>query len=200
MLRIGITGGIGSGKTTVANLFARQGIPVIDSDVIARSLLAPGEDSYNKVVNNYGESILRPDKSIDRTKLKNLVFSNKHSKKKLEEILHPEVRKRIVSEINKLTSSYCIIVVPLLIEAGFLDLVDRVLVIITDKELQISRVVERDGMSREEIIKIINSQSTNQEKLEIADDVINNDEDNHSLIRQVEGLHKKYMALSLQSS
>lgn len=196
MLRIGITGGIGSGKTTVANLFAELNIPIIDSDEIARSLLDPGEETYGSVVNTFGKSILLTNKSINRSKLRNLIFSDDNSKKLIEEILHPEVHKKIVNETSKLQSPYCIIVIPLLLEADFLDLVDRVLVVDADESVRIARVFERSGMSRQEIIKIINSQSSNHAKLKIADDVIHNNNNENSIAQQVEELHEKYMALS----
>lgn len=198
MLRIGITGGIGSGKTTVANLFAKMGIPVIDSDIIARSLLEPGEETYDNVVNLLGKNILLANKSIDRSRLRNLIFTNEKSKKQLEEILHPEVRNKIISETKKLQSPYCIIVVPLLLEADFLDLVDRVLVVTANDSVRISRIVERNGLSEPEIKKIIDSQSSDQDKLKIADDVIENSS-NNPVAEKVENLHAKYMALSLET-
>jgi dephospho-CoA kinase len=196
MLRIGVTGGIGSGKTTIANLFAKLGVPVIDADEIARTLLEPGKETYNKVVARFGDNILQADKSINRSELRELVFSDKDNKKLLENILHPEVYKQIVNEVSKLQSAYCIIVVPLLIEADFLDLVDRVLVIDADESVRITRVMERNGMARQDIENIINSQSSNQEKLKIADDVINNSGDETALTQQVNELHKKYTLLS----
>lgn len=196
MLRIGVTGGIGSGKTTIANLFAKLGVPVIDADEIARTLLEPGKETYNKVVARFGDNILQADKSINRSELRELVFTDKDNKKLLENILHPEVHKQIVNEISKLQSAYCIIVVPLLIEADFLDLVDRVLVIDADESVRITRVMERNGMARQDIENIINSQSSNQEKLKIADDVIDNNDDKTAIAQQVNELHKKYTLLS----
>lgn len=196
MLRVGITGGIGSGKTSVANSFAKLGIPVVDSDVIARSLLEPGEDAYKRVVREFGESILESSKSINRSKLRDLVFSNKNNRERIENILHPEVRKKILSDINKLESPYCIIVIPLLVEAGFLDLVDRVLVVDADESVRIARVMERDNISRQDVKKIIDSQATNQARLDIADDIINNNDSKKAIAQQVNELHNKYLLLS----
>lgn len=196
MLRIGITGGIGSGKTTIANLFLDLGVPVIDSDVIARSLLDPGEKSYTEVVNLFGNDILNEDKTINRSKLRDIVFSNPNSKNKLESIIHPEVRKKISSEVITVNSPYCIIVVPLLIEANFLDLVDRTLVVNAKKSIRIQRIITRDNLSKEDVEKIIGSQSSDADKLKIADDVIENNNSNNSVFDEVKKLHEKYLSLS----
>ena len=195
MLRIGLTGGIGSGKSTVAALFEHHGIPVIDADKISHALLEPGQDAYKKVVKLFGEEILNDNKSINRNKLRDLVFSDPKNKIKLENIIHPEVYSNIVTETSKLQTAYCIIVVPLLVEAGFLDIVDRVLVIDADEPERIKRIAKRDGMSAQEIKKIIESQSSRQEKLKIADDIINNN-DKNLLADQVKALHEKYMNIT----
>lgn len=196
MLRVGITGGIGSGKTSVADSFAELGVPVIDSDVIARLLLVPGEDAYKQVVDKFGESIVLEDRSIDRSRLRDLVFSDKNNRELIENILHPEVRKKITSDVSKLQSPYCIVVVPLLIETDFINLVDRILVVDADEDIRINRVMERDNMSRKDVVKIINSQSTNQAKLEVADDILDNNSNKKAIAQQVGELHKKYLSLS----
>jgi len=195
MLRIGITGGIGSGKSTVADSFARLGIPVIDSDVIARSLLNPGTHSYAETIRIFGKDILK-NNLIDREKLRKKIFSDKESRNRLEQLLHPQVRKIILEETGKINAPYCIIVVPLLIEAGFLDLVDRVLVVNTNNSTRIDRIQARDAMSTEEINNIIQSQSTTSEKLGYANDVVDNNGDQEMVKRQVEELHGKYLRLS----
>ncbi|MFV1992973.1 MAG: dephospho-CoA kinase, partial [Acidiferrobacterales bacterium] len=182
MLRIGLTGGIGSGKSTVAELFKHRGAPVIDADEISHSLLEPGQATFKNVVKLFGEEILSDNKSINRNKLRDLVFSDINNRKKLENIIHPEVYNNIVTEVNKLQADYCIIVVPLLVEAGFLDLADRVLVIDADEPVRIKRIAKRNGMSEQEIGKIIKSQSSPQEKLKIADDIINNNGDKNLLV------------------
>ncbi len=193
MLRIGLTGGIGSGKSTVAELFKHHGVPVIDADEISHALLEPGQATFKNVVKLFGEEILSDNKSINRNKLRDLVFSDIKNRKKLENIIHPEVRKNIVTEVNKLQAAYCIIVVPLLVEADFLDLVDKVLVIDADEPERIKRIAIRNSMSELEIDKIIKSQSSRQKKLKIADDIINNNFDKNLLADQVDALHEKYM-------
>ena len=196
MLRIGLTGGIGSGKSTVAELFKHHGVPVIDADEISHALLEPGQATFKNVVKLFGEEILSDNKSINRNKLRDLVFSDIKNRKKLENIIHPEVRKNIVTEVNKLQAAYCIIVVPLLVEADFLDLVDKVLVIDADEPERIKRIAIRNSMSELEIDKIIKSQSSRQKKLKIADDIINNNFDKNLLADQVDALHEKYMKLA----
>ncbi len=196
MLRIGLTGGIGSGKSTVAALFEHHGIPVIDADEISHTLLEPGQAVYKNVVNKFGENILGDNKTINRNKLRDLIFSDIEHRKKLENIIHPEVRNNIVTGVTSLHTSYCIIVVPLLVEAGFLDLVDRVLVIDADESERIKRITERNGMSEQDIDKIIRSQSSRQEKLKVADDIINNNYDKNLLANQVQELHEKYTKIA----
>ncbi len=196
MLRIGLTGGIGSGKSTVAALFEHHGIPVIDADEISHTLLEPGHAVYKNVVNKFGENILGDNKTINRNKLRDLIFSDIENRKKLEHIIHPEVRNNIVTGVTSLHTSYCIIVVPLLVEAGFLDLVDRVLVIDADESERIKRITERNGMSEQDIDKIIRSQSSRQEKLKVADDIINNNYDKNLLASQVQELHEKYTKIA----
>jgi len=147
----------------------------------------------------FGKNILGDNKTINRKKLRDLIFSDIEHKKKLENIIHPEVRNNIVTGVTSLHTSYCIIViivVPLLVEAGFLDLVDRVLVIDADESERIKRITERNGMSEQDIAKIIRSQSSRQEKLKVADDIINNNYDKNLLASQVQELHEKYTKIA----
>ena len=196
MLRIGLTGGIGSGKTTVAELFARRGILVIDADAVARRLAARGQPAFHHIVERFGKEILGADREIDRQRLRARVFNNPHERRQLEAILHPRVRAAMHQETEALHAPYCILAIPLLIEAGFLDLVDRVLVVDADEQLQIQRVMARNNMDAEAVKKILASQISRLQRLGHAHDCIVNDADLKHLEREVERLHQAYVALA----
>ena len=196
MLRIGLTGGIGSGKSTVAGLFARRAVPIIDADEIARRLASPGQPAHQPIIDRFGSGILGADRAIDRRKLRLRVFANAAERQQLEAILHPLVRQAIQQELRGLDAAYCVISVPLLIEANLIDMVDRVLVVDAGEEQQIQRVMARNGMSETEVRQILASQLTRTERLRHADDRIVNDADLRHLESAVELLHKTYMALA----
>jgi dephospho-CoA kinase len=199
MLRIGLTGGIGSGKSTVAELFARRAVPIIDADEIARRLASPGQPAHQPIIDRFGTGILGNDQAIDRRKLRLRVFANAAERKQLEAILHPLVRQTIEQELNRLDAAYCIISAPLLIEANLIDMVDRVLVVDADEDQQIRRVVARNGMSEMEVRQVLASQLTRAERLRHADDRIVNNADLSHLERAVGQLHQTYMALAANS-
>lgn len=196
MLRIGLTGGIGSGKTTVADMLANHGVPVIDADEIARALVAPYQPAYDEIIEAFGRDIVDGDGNIDRDKLRRLVFDDTQRRRELEAILWPRVRTEIHHQSVELDAPYCIIVIPLLIEADQLDLVERVLVVDLDEEKQLQRVGARIGLSEAEVRKIIAAQIERSERLRHADDVIENNADMASLKAQVEKLHRRYLALA----
>jgi dephospho-CoA kinase len=196
MLRIGLTGGIGSGKTTVADMLANHGVPVIDADEIARALVAPHQPAYDEIIEAFGRDIVDGDGNIDRDKLRRLVFDDTQRRRELEAILWPRVRTEIHHQSVELDAPYCIIVIPLLIEADQLDLVERVLVVDLDEEKQVQRVGARIGLSEAEVRKIIAAQIERSERLRHADDVIENNADMASLKAQVEKLHRRYLALA----
>lgn len=196
MLRIGLTGGIGSGKSTVAEQFARRGVPIIDADDIARRLASPGQPAHQAIIDRFGSGILGDGQTIDRRKLRLRVFTDAAERKHLEAILHPLVRAAIQETLNQLEAAYCIISVPLLIEANLIDMVDRVLVIDADEKQQIQRVMARNGMSEQEVRRILASQLTRSERLRHADDHIVNDADLQYLENAVEQLHQTYRTLS----
>ena len=196
MLRIGLTGGIGSGKTTVADMFANHGVPTIDADEIARALVAPYQPAYDEIIDAFGRDIVDGDGNIDRDKLRRLVFDDTQRRRALEAILWPRVRTEIHHQSVELDAPYCIIVIPLLIEADQLDLVERVLVVDLDEEKQVQRVGARIGLSEAEVRKIIAAQIERSERLRHADDVIENNADMASLEAQVEKLHRRYLALA----
>ena len=195
MLKIGLTGGIGSGKTTVTQKFSSLGVPVIDADEISRELVKPGQPAFAEIVNEFGNKVLTTSGEIDRQYLRDLIFSDARSRVKLESILHPLIRLKMSRQIESLDNPYCIISIPLLIETGQADLADRILVLDVPRELQVRRTMERDNTSAEAVEAVITSQVDNQTRLSLADDVLNNSGDIKDLLQQVEALNEKYKAL-----
>ena len=171
-------------------------VPVIDADVIARALLEPGTDATQQVVQEFGEGITSGDGSIDRKKLRQRVFDDPDARKTLEAILHPIVHETIQREAAALTSPYCIVVIPLLFEAGHQDLVDRILVVDSTRKNQVMRVKTRDGSSEQEIRKILDSQLTSAERIARADDVIENNNGIEQLETRVRELDAVYRDLA----
>lgn len=193
---VGLTGGIGSGKTTVANAFFRQGITVIDADIIARQVVEPGCDALRAIVEKFGPKILHPDGTLNRSTLREYIFSNDDNKAWLNALLHPIIRQIMVSQIKTVTSAYCLLVVPLLTENGLETLCNRVLVVDASKKNQIQRTIARDNQSIKQVQNIIASQANREARLAIADDVLKNDKSERELITQVTVLHRKYLALA----
>ncbi|MCW9012707.1 MAG: dephospho-CoA kinase [Gammaproteobacteria bacterium] len=196
MLVIGLTGGIGSGKSTVADLFSKLGVPIIDTDILARKIVEPGQIALQKLKNFFGNSIIDQQGCLNRKKLAELIFNDESKRKKLESILHPEITRLMQHQLGQLDSAYAIVVIPLLVETEQNKLVDRVLLVDCSQQQQIQRVLNRDERSQEQIEAIIKSQASAEERLSVADDVINNRENTGSLSDQVEELHKKYLKLS----
>lgn len=197
MLRIGLTGGIGSGKSIVAALFASKGVPVIDTDEIARDVARIGAPAYAAMVKVFGQTILDAAGAIDRARLRERVFSDPHARRQLEEILHPRIRAEVEVQLAHLSAAYCVIVVPLLIETDFAALVDRVLVVDTEKALQISRTMARNDLPRATVEAILAAQTDRTTRRARADDVIVNNGDISMLAPQVAALHERYLDLSL---
>lgn len=192
---IGLTGGIGSGKTTVSHLFQKLGVPIIDADVISHQLTEKNQLAYHKIIAHFGESILSKDNTINRTKLREIIFKNPLEKKWLEDLLHPLIRQTIRDEIKKVTTPYCICVIPLLLESkGNYAFLDRILVVDTPITLQLERVKKRDQNNQVLIEKIISSQATREARLKIADDVLTNDVDLNALEKQVRELHARFIS------
>ena len=185
---IGLTGGIGSGKSAAANFFQNEGISVIDTDQLARKVIEKDTPGYSKVVDSFGANILDNNDSIDRAKLREAVFHDSEKRKILESITHPLVRELMVQKISSSTSPYSIIMVPLIFETKSAKNYDRVLVIDCDVEIQLERAMARDENSADLIQKIIDSQCSRSERLSIANDVIPN---NHS----IEDLQKRSLAM-----
>jgi dephospho-CoA kinase len=196
MLIVALTGGIGSGKSTVANAFARRGVPLIDTDLIARELVTPGRPALEDIVVRFGESVLTTDGQLDRDRLRDIVFTSPEQRAALEQILHPRIRQEVQSRLNELTAPYCLVIIPLLIETGDYPFVDRVLLVDTSEEEQVRRTMARDKLDRRQVEQILASQSTRKQRREFADDIIDNSVAIEDLEQQVESLHDKYLQLA----
>lgn len=191
-LVIGLTGGIGSGKTIVAKLFANLGIDIIDTDQIAHNIVQPGSDLLHQIVAHFGQQILNVDGSLNRQQMRKIIFQDSHAKHWLEQLLHPIIYRHMYQQIQQATSPYCVVIIPLLIETHIPYPIDKILVIDATEELQIQRTISRDNITTEEVQAIMHAQATREERLKIADDVIDNNQDIAHLEQQVNTLHKKY--------
>lgn len=196
MLTIGLTGGIGSGKSTVAYLFSERHIPIIDADKIARELTEANQPDFTKIVEHFGPTIITQDNQLDRKKLRLIIFADEKEKKWLEQLLHPSIQKKMQEEIKNKTASYCIAVIPLLIEAEVYSFIDRILVVDTTQDLQIERVIARDNLPRSHIETILKAQIPRTDRIAKAHDVITNNGKIDDLIPQVEKLHLFYLGLA----
>jgi len=196
VLKIGLTGGIGSGKTTVARLFAELNSPVLDADAIAHQLVAKGQPALTRIQEAFGTDILKPDGALNREALRDLVFSVPGQKQKLEAILHPLIYKTLQAELEQMSAPYCIVCIPLLFETNMTHFVDRILVVDCPVETQIERVKNRDHMSMERIESIIASQASRALRKSKADDLIDNSKTDSGLAEQVKKLHNLYISLS----
>src|SRR5579872_6256546 len=200
MFVVGLTGGIGSGKSTVAALFHAKGVPIIDADELARTVTQPGAPVLKKIVELFGSDIVLPNEHLDRAKLRSLVFSNEIMRKKLEQLLHPLILTEMKLRIEALNASYCIAVIPLLLEIAPNPLIKRILIVDTSEESQITRTMTRDKISREDIDAILKTQVSRGKRLKLADDVIINDGKYEDLVPQVDKLHQLYLSLAKQKS
>ena len=172
---VGLTGGIGSGKTTIANLFADLGVPLVDADVVAREVVAKDSPLLSKIVEHFGAQILTEQGELNRAALRERVFSHDEDKLWLNNLLHPAIRERMKQQLAEQTAPYTLFVVPLLIENKLTALCDRILVVDVSPQTQLARSSQRDNNNFEQIQRIMNSQVSQQERLKWADDVINND-------------------------
>lgn len=197
MLRVGLTGGIGSGKSTIASLFVMRGVPVIDTDEIARGLTEPGQETFDQIVRAFGDTILGENRRIDRDKLRERVFDNTDERRRLETILHPRIRAIVQDKLAAIEAPYGVVVVPLLIETGFSDIVDRILVVDAMENVQIQRTAARSGLSEPEIRKIMSAQANRARRLQQASEVIENNGDRKHLEAEVERMHQWYLSLAL---
>lgn len=193
---VGLTGGIASGKTTVANLFQSQfGIEIVDADVVAREVVEPGSEGLKAIEERWGAGILLHDGTLNRAKLREVIFANEEEKAWINGLLHPMIREKMQADIAKVTSPYGLLVIPLMVENNLQSLADRVLVVDVDKQTQMQRTVERDGVPLEQVESILAAQASRTQRLAIADDVIKNNATNQELLPQITELHQKYLEI-----
>ncbi|MCG3729954.1 dephospho-CoA kinase [Vibrio cincinnatiensis] len=196
-LIVGLTGGIASGKTTVANLFQQHfSIDIVDADIIARDVVAQGTKGLAAIVEHFGPDILHRDGSLNRTALRERIFTDATEKSWLNQLLHPLINQKMSEALQKVTSPYALLVVPLLIENQLQSMVNRILVIDVDEQTQIERTQARDKVSKQQVLAILSAQASRAERLAFADDVIENNSQNQRLLPQITKLHKKYLAIS----
>lgn len=198
MFVVGLTGGIGSGKSTVADLFAAHGVPLVDTDVIAHRITAPHGIAMPQIAAEFGDSFVAADGSLDRARMRTLVFSDDGARKRLEGITHPLIRAETEREQREAQGPYVIVVVPLLVESGnWRTRANRVLTVDCSVETQIARVMSRNGFSREQVLAIIARQATREARLAAADDIIDNDNAPLDALKaQVDAQHRVYLALA----
>ncbi len=197
MLVIGLTGGIAAGKSTATAFFQDRGVPVIDADEVARDVVAAATPGLAAVVAAFGPQILQADGTLDRRRLREVVFADPAQRHRLEAILHPLINSRIRDRLQQVTGPYCILAVPLLIESANLRaLVSRVLVIDVPEDVQLARLMQRDRMSAEQCRAMLAAQASRAQRLEGADDVVDNATDITALTRQLESVHARYLELA----
>jgi dephospho-CoA kinase len=195
-LIVGVTGGIGSGKSTAARLFQQRGADLVDTDAIAHDLTLPGQSALEQIADALGTRFLTADGSLDRTKLRDHVFANSAARKTLEAILHPMIAREVQDRLHKSTAPYVLLLVPLLVETGgYRDLVQRVLVVDCDEKLQIRRAMQRSGLTESEVRAVMQAQAKRGERLAAADDLIRNDGSLEELERQVDALDARYRTM-----
>jgi dephospho-CoA kinase len=199
MLRIGLTGGIASGKSTVAGLFADRGVTVLDTDRIAREVVEPGQPALAQLVQALGSDILARDGRLDRAPLRRRIFGDAATRRTVEEILHPAIQEELGRQSMAAPGPYQILVIPLLVEGDRAGLVDRVLVVDCPEELQIERLMSRDGETREGALGMLAAQVSRQVRLAAADDVIVNDGPAADLAARVASLDRKYRELAARN-
>jgi len=198
VLIIGLTGGIGSGKSSVARLFSQYGIPILDADQIAKELVEVGQPALTQISQRFGQTILHPNGSLNRSALRQKIFTDKQAKQQLEALLHPLIRQQMQQQSQQLVQQnpeppYCIQMIPLLLETQQQLSMDRILVVDLTEELQIQRVTQRDQQSKTDVERIIQQQVSRQQRLHAADEVIDNSGDLDSLKKQVKRLHQGYL-------
>jgi len=197
VITIVLTGGIASGKTAVSDCFARLGVPIIDTDLIAREVVEPGQPALDHIVEVFGAGFLNTDGRLNRQKMRQAIFSNPHQKSRLEAILHPRIAEEVARRVRELDVPYCILVIPLYAESSAYTWIDRVLVVDVKEEMQIERVVARDKISRNQAKSILSAQTSRQDRLALADDIIDNSSNLTELQDKVEVLHNNYLKLAL---
>lgn len=196
MLTVGLTGGIGSGKTAVSDRFTRYGVPVIDTDWIARELVEPGQPALAEIAAEFGPDCLDPTGRLNRAALRERVFADEAGRRRLEAILHPRIRTAARERMAALTAPYGLLVIPLLAETGMTDLVDRVLVVDVSEAEQIRRVMARDQIDETQARRILAVQASRSQRLALATEVLENSGDLASLEQRIADLHQYYLCIA----
>lgn len=199
VLRVGLTGGIASGKSTVSTAFTQLGVPVIDADEVAREVVAPGTPGLQAVVRRFGEQVLDPAGALNRGALRAMIFQDPQARRDLEAILHPLIRHRMDTLAEATTGPYVVMAIPLLVEGGPSDRVDRILVVDTDESAQVQRVQTRDHVDEAQARAILAAQASRAQRLSVADDVLENRGSVAELRQAVEKLHSRYLQLAHQA-
>ncbi|WP_370514760.1 dephospho-CoA kinase [Endozoicomonas sp. OPT23] len=192
---IGVTGGIGSGKTAVTDYFAEKGITIVDADLASRVVVESGRPALSAIAERHGSDVLEADGSLNRRQLRDIIFKNDNERVWLEQLLHPLIRDQILLELQEAHSDYTVLVSPLLVETDQHVMVDRILVVDVPVEMQIERTMTRDGMTEEQTLAIIKKQASREQRQDKADDLVNNSGSLEQLHQQLEALHQKYLKL-----
>ncbi|MFA5941880.1 MAG: dephospho-CoA kinase [Sinimarinibacterium sp.] len=200
MLTVGLTGGVASGKSTVQNAFLALGVPVLDADLVAREVVAPGEPALAQIAAEFGADMLMADGTLDRRRMRERVFAAPAERRRLEAITHPYIRARMQAWKSAQTGPYCMLSVAILLEAGMQTLVDRILVVDVPESVQEQRLCARDGIAADLAAQMLAAQLPRQRRLAAADDVVVNTSDLASLIRCVEHLHRFYLDLAARGA
>ena len=196
-LVVGVTGGIGSGKSTAARLFAERGAALVDTDAIALALTQSGQPSVQEIARRFGTEYITPTGALDRQRMREHVFADPEAKRDLEAILHPLIRAEVAAQVRACAAPYVLVLIPLLIETGgYPALAQRVLVVDADEQIQIARTMARSALTEEQVRAIMRTQATRQQRLAAADDIIDNNGDLEHLRTQVEALHIRYLEMS----
>lgn len=198
MLKVALTGGIGSGKSAASSKFEKLGIEVIDADIISHDLVEPGQPALRKITNTFGREMLLADGRLDRKRLRNTIFANPQARRQLEGILHPLIYQKMHQRLEQVESPYAVMVIPLLTESKENYEIDRILLIDVPESVQAQRVIHRDNCSHDEFEQILASQASREERLRTADDIILNDGTLEQLHLSVEEQHQQYLAMSKQ--
>ena len=196
MLVIGLTGGIGSGKSTVTRLFERFNITVIDTDCIAHEIVQPHTMPLKKISDHFGSTFITDQGELKRSKLRNYIFNHPSERRWLEQLMHPLIKKTMLERIQQAKEPYCLCVIPLLVEQQLFDHLQRIVVVDAPLELQIQRAMGRDHATQDEITAILKTQTSRENRLKVADDIIINNQDHRHLEQQVSKLHRKYIELA----
>lgn len=199
-LIVGLTGGIASGKSFVASMFVKLGAPLIDTDVVAREVVAPGEPGLGAVLAAFGPKVLRSTGELDRAALRSIVFADDALRRKLEALLHPLIRARTLAKLAETEAPYALVAVPLLVETDFAALVDRVLVVDCPESTQLERLIKRDAIPRTEALAMVRAQADRATRLQAAHDVIDNSGTVDATRRQVEQLHRRYLEIAASAA